>query len=204
MGFLVLALASSMAMGEIAKSAEDAKPLSVGDKAPKVKLVAMDGTTTSLKKVLAKGPTVLVFYRGGWCPYCNAHLSDLERVAPKLKEMGYQVVAVSPDLPVELGKMATKDSLGYELYSDSSTDAMQGFGVAYKLADDTYSMMKGKYGVDLETYSGKPHHVLPVPSVFLLDKKGKILFVHADPNYKVRMSGDEVLAAAKSAMSSGR
>jgi len=196
----VLISASQLSVAQIATSALDAKPLGVGDRAPNAHLMSIEGKDVRLKQILKKGPTVLIFYRGGWCPYCNAHLADLQNIQPDLQKLGYQIVAVSPDLPGELRKTMDKHSLGYQLVCDTQTEAMRGFHVAYRLDDPTYNVMKSKYGVDLESYSGKAHHVLPVPSVYIIDRKGKILFAHTDPNYKVRMKGDEVLAAAKAAL----
>ena len=95
--------------------------------------------------------------------------------------------------------MTTADHLNYRLFSDSQAEAMKKFGVAYRVDDTAVKVFKQKYNVDLERASGQTHHILPVPAVFILDSTGKIVFVHADPDYKVRMKGAEVLAAAKTA-----
>jgi peroxiredoxin len=144
-------------------------------------------------------PTVLIFYRGSWCPYCNLHLSNLVTVEEELRSLGYQIVAISPDRPEELNKMTKADHLNYRLFSDPQGDAMKKFGVAYQVDNTTLTNLKQKFNVDLERSSGQTHHILPVPSVFILDRGGKIVFVHADPDYRVRMKGAEVLAAAKAA-----
>jgi len=73
------------------------------------------------------------------------------------------------------------------------------FGVAYQVDNNTVTNYKRKFNLDLENSSGQTHHILPVPAVFIVDRGGKIVFVHADPDYKVRMKGAEVLAAAKAA-----
>ncbi len=142
---------------------------------------------------------MLIFYRGSWCPYCNAHLSDLVTVEEELRSLGYRIVAISPDRPEELNRMTTADHLNYRLFSDPQAEGMKKFGVAYQVGDTTVTSYKQKYNVDLERSSGQTHHILPVPAVFILDRVGKIVFVHADPDYKVRMKGADVLAAAKTA-----
>jgi peroxiredoxin len=129
---------------------------------------------------------VLIFYRGSWCPYCNAHLSDLVTVEEELRSLGYRIVAISPDRPEELNRMTTAEHLNYRLFSDPQAEAMKKFGVAYQVGDTTVTSYKQKYNVDLERSSGQTHHILPVPAVFILDRVGKIVFVHADPDYKVR------------------
>ena len=152
--------------------------------------------------LIAGKPTVLIFYRGSWCPYCNAHLSDLVTVEEQLRSLGYQIIAISPDRPEELNRMTTKDHLNYLLVSDPQAEAMKNFGVAYRVDDATIANYK-KFNVDLERSSGQTHHILPVPAVFIINRTGEIVFVHADPDYKVRMKGAEVLAAAaKSAAAS--
>jgi peroxiredoxin len=154
----------------------------------------------TLHGIIAGKPTVLIFYRGSWCPYCNAHLSDLVTVEEELRSLGYQIVAISPDRPEELNRMTIADHLNYRLFSDSQAEAMKKFGVAYRVDDTAVKNLKQKYNVDLERASGQTHHILPVPAVFVLDRAGKIVFVHADPDYKVRMKGAEVVAAAKTAI----
>ncbi len=95
--------------------------------------------------------------------------------------------------------MSDTDHLNYQLFSDEKNEAMRGFGVAYRVDDMTVSTYKQKHNVDLEKSSGQAHHILPVPSVFILDRSGKIVFIHADPDYKVRMKGSDVLSAAQAA-----
>jgi peroxiredoxin len=183
----------------VASSAKEAKPNEVGTAAPDAGLRDLDGNDVTLREIVAGKPTVLIFYRGSWCPYCNLHLSDLVTVEEELRSLGYQIVAISPDRPEELNKMTKADHLNYRLFSDPQGDAMKKFGVAYQVDNTTLTNLKQKFNVDLERSSGQTHHILPVPSVFVLDRGGKIVFVHADPDYRVRMKGAEVLAAAKAA-----
>jgi len=183
----------------VASSAQEARPIAVGAAAPDAALRDLDGNDVTLHAIVAGKPTVLIFYRGSWCPYCNLHLSDLVTVEEELRSLGYQIVAISPDRPEELNKMTAADHLNYRLFSDPQAEAMKKFGVAYQVDNTTFMNYKQKFSVDLESASGHNHHILPVPAVFILDRGGKIVFVHADPDYKVRMKGAEVLAAAKAA-----
>jgi peroxiredoxin len=195
-------LARANSTDEIPTSAQDAKPIAVGTDAPDAHLLDLDGKEVTLHAIVAGKPAVLIFYRGSWCPYCNAHLSDLVTVEEKLRSLGYQIIAISPDRPDELNRMTTKDHLNYLLFSDPQAEAMKNFGVAYRVDAAAIANYK-KFNVDLERSSGQTHHILPVPAVFIIDRTGKIVFVHADPDYKVRMTGAEVLAAAaKSASAS--
>jgi len=179
--------------------AADVCPVKVGSPLPNVALTAADGKAFDLNAAVAKKPTVLVFYRGGWCPYCNTQLSQLRKVEADLIKLGYQLLAISADRPEELGKSAQKNELKYTLLSDSKMTASQALGIAFRVDDETYVKYKG-YGLDLEKASGEKHHLLPVPAVFVIGTDGKIHFTYVNPDYSTRLSSDVLLAAAKAAL----
>ena len=103
---------------------------------------------------------------------------------------------MSPDRPEKLEQSLEVKGLGYALYSDSTLDVARRFGIVYQL-DDALVAEYADYGIDLEDVSGEPHHQLPVPSVFLVDPKGKILWVYSNPDYKIRPDNAKLLEAAK-------
>ena len=183
----------------VAMSATETKPMKAGSMVPETKLVGMDGKDVALASVLGGKPTVLIFYRGGWCPYCNRHLADLMKVEKDLVAKGYQLIGISPDTAEELNKSMEKEKLAYKLYSDSSADAMKKFGIAFKVEDELVAKYKNDYKIDLEKASGQTHHILPVPSVFVVDPSGKIIYAYSNPDYRVRLKGEEVLEAVESA-----
>lgn len=178
---------------KVADSATNAKPLQAGATAPDSSLKDMDGKPTSVKKVLAGEKTVLVFFRGGWCPFCNAQLADLGQSESKVIEAGWKIVAITPDTPEQIRKTVDKQKLSFQIYSDSPAEALKAFGVAFRVDDETYSLYKDKYKLDLETWSGQRHHILPVPSVYLIDEEGKIRFSYSNPDYKVRLKSGQIL-----------
>jgi len=184
---------------DVAPSASDVRPLLIGAAAPDASLRTMDGRPQTLKAALAGKPGVVIFYRGGWCPYCNAHLREIKGVEKDLARLGYTTVAVSPDRPEELAKTAKKHDLPYALLSDSKLEAARAYGIAFQLDPDTLKKY-AHYGVDLRKSSGEPHDWLPVPSVFLIGKDGTIKFSYTDPDYKVRLKGAVLLAVAKGAL----
>ncbi|MCB1214380.1 MAG: redoxin domain-containing protein, partial [Deltaproteobacteria bacterium] len=106
-------------------------------------------------------------------------------------------LAISPDKPEKIAASKKANKQGYELYSDSGADAMKAFGVAFKLDEETVKLYKENYGIDIEADSGQNHHLLPVPSVFIINQAGKIVYVHSNPDYKVRLSAEEILNAIK-------
>ncbi|HET9033943.1 MAG TPA: peroxiredoxin-like family protein [Dokdonella sp.] len=141
-------------------------------------------------------PAILVFYRGGWCPYCNTQLSDLRLIIKDVEALGYHVIAISPDRPEELARTMTRDKLDYTLLSDSKAAALKAFGIAFRVDDETIRKYQG-YGIDLEKASGESHHALPVSSVFIVDRAHKLQFSFTHPDYKVRVPGSVILAAAE-------
>jgi peroxiredoxin len=181
----------------IAERAEDAKPIQNGP-VPNGPLKTLEGRDTTLHQVLGGKAAVLIFYRGGWCPFCVRHLSELSQVLPDIKKLGVQLVAISPDLPSELAKAGDKSKLEYGLFSDSGVELAKKFGLAFRVDDATFERYKG-FGIDLEKSSGQNHHVLPVPAVYVVDAKGQIQFVHTDPDYRKRLKGSVILEAAKKA-----
>jgi peroxiredoxin len=106
------------------------------------------------------------------------------------------VLAISPDRPERMRKSLEAKGLGYTLYSDSSLDAARAFGIAFQVDAKTLEAYRG-YGIDLEAASGRSHHQLPVPSVFLVEAGGVIRWVYSNPNYKVRPENAALLDAAR-------
>ena len=171
-------------------------PLLLGNALPDVELRTLEGAPIALKDAVGGKPAALVFYRGGWCPYCNLQLSGLRLIRKDLDALGFQLIAISPDTPAELKKTLDKEALDYRLLSDSSAAAMRAFGVGDEVDAETLKKLSG-YGIDLEKASGERHHVLPVPSVYLVDAKGTLQFSYVHPDYTVRLPEEVVLAAAR-------
>jgi peroxiredoxin len=170
--------------------------LKVGDSIPDVTLHTVDNQEVKLRTLVAEKPTVLIFFRGGWCPYCNAQLSSLVGIEQELNKDGVQLIAIGMDKPSKLSETMQHDKLDYTLLSDSDAKAVKAFGIAYKVDDATLARMKS-FNVDLDTATGNSDHILPHPSVFVVNTSGVIRFVHADTNFKVRLAASKVLEAAK-------
>lgn len=182
-----------------ADSADAARPLQRGAAAPAVKLTAADGRKVDLGAAFAAQPTILVFYRGSWCPYCNRQLAALGEAQEELQKMGYQVLAVSPDTAAGLEAMAGKNHLSYQLLSDHEMTASAAYGVAFKLSPEVEQAYR-KHGVTLAPLPGGDGYWLPVPAVFIVDRTGVIRFAYSNPDYKTRLQVSDLLAAAKAAL----
>ena len=159
----------------VATNADEVHPILVGMKVPDVTLTEVDGKPVRLYSFLEKKPTVLVFYRGGWCPYCNLQLSGLHDIESKVLQLGYQLVAVSADRPMNVEKSIEKHELHFTSLSDSDKVAAKAFGLAFKVNEKTLESYK-KFGINLTEASGADDHVLPVPAVFIVGTDGTILF----------------------------
>lgn len=194
---LLMICSAAFAVNDLATAPDQIRPILLGSKMPDVKLATLANQPTTLKAQVGGKPAILVFYRGGWCPYCNLQLSELRLIQKQAQALGYRIIAISPDRPAELTKTLGDDKLEYTLLSDGKADALRAFGIGYRLDDATYAKYKGM-GLDLETRSGgQPHHALPVPSVFIVDRDGLLQFSYSHPDYRVRVPGSVVLAAAK-------
>ena len=182
----------------LAQAQTNTTALKVGDAIPDVKLRTEDDKDVSLKKLVSEKPTVLIFYRGGWCPFCNQHLQSLAGIEEDLNKAGAQLLAISMDQPSKLKATPDREKLHYRLLSDSDAGAAKAFGIAFKVDDATVEKYKG-YGINLDTASGRDHHILPHPAVFVADTSGKIRFAHINPDYKVRLEPKKILEAAQAA-----
>lgn len=190
---LSLVFATSVMAG-VPDAAADAEPLQTGVQVPNPEVRTLEGKVVPLDTVRNGDPVVLVFYRGGWCPFCMRHLSALQEVKEDLHGLGWRIVGVSPDKPENLRGAMEKADVAYDLVSDSDMAAARAFGVAFEVGTEERKNLKS-HGIDLESASGKTHHQLPVPSVFAIDAAGEIQFVYSNPDYKTRLSGEALLKA---------
>lgn len=168
------------------------RPLPTGSAIPEDSIVrTIDGESFSLNQAIHDQPTVLIFYRGGWCPYCNAYLRDLRLAEPELVGLGYQILAVSTDTPEEISAFNEDLDLPYTLLSDASLDVAAKFGIRYKVIQTYLDHVK-----DLDLVSKNGGYLL-TPGAFIFDQQGIIRFSYVNNNYAVRVSRDKLLDAAR-------
>lgn len=187
---LLMGNLSGQPASEVPEKPTDIAPLLIGEKAPSASLRSVDDTETPLQEILKLKPTVLIFYRGGWCPYCNLQLSELQAIEAGILKLGYQIVAVSPDSPERIKSSIDKHELNYRIFSDSQMRMAKEFGLAYKAPKRN---LKGLS----KSSAGKNPGWLPVPAVFVLNTEGIILFEYINPDYSTRLPGGLLLAALK-------
>jgi peroxiredoxin len=183
----------------VPNSSSEICPIKTGEKIPELIYTAADGSSFNLNNAVKEKPAVLIYYRGGWCPYCSKQLMSLQELEPKLLELGYNIIAVSPDRPGKILEGVPDKKFNYTLLSDSKMTEARKLGIAFKVDEETIIKYKD-YKIDLEEASGQNHHMLPVPAVFIIGTDEVIKFSYVNPDYKIRLDEDILLAAAKSAL----
>jgi len=175
--------------------AEQVQPLLPGMKTPSFTVQDVKGGSVDFDPAKLEKPLVLTFFRGGWCPYCNLHLAEMRHAETALKELGFDIWFISVDKPEMLYESLDQPDIAYTILSDSKLEATRAFGLAFRVDDETYERYLN-YGIYLEKASGETHHVLPAPATFIIGMDGIINFQYTNPDYKVRLHPDVLLAAA--------
>lgn len=193
----VLSIANAVAVdrSQIKDKAEDVTPLLNGAQVPAATVKLADGSPVSLQAMLLQKPSVIVFYRGGWCPYCSRQLAEFKNIEKDLVKQGYQILAISPESPESLQAQKLKTEFAAQLISDQNLEAIKAFGVGFYVPNDTRKLYKEKMDIDL-TADKDDRAVLPAPAIFITDTKGQVLFNYVNPNFRVRPSAELVLSAA--------
>ena len=187
---------------EIAASANDVNPVKTGEMAPRFTVRTVDDEPFVFDPENLDSPAILITFRGGWCPYCNLHLSELRNVLPELQAKGIDVYFLSGDRPellyASLNQETQEDieGLGYTILSDASIEAALALGIAFKVADESVSRMEDR-GMDLGDSSMAKFRALPVPAVYMIDKSGMVTYSFVEADYKVRLPAAELLKAAE-------
>ena len=171
-----------------------AAAMTVGETAPAFKAQDGAGRTVELRQLLKKGPVVLYFYRGQWCPFCNKELSQLQDSLQVLTSKGAQVVVVTPETPENIDKTVAKTKATFPIVHDQNLTIMKAYKTAFTVDDATAQKYQG-FGVDLKKANGLDQAVLPVPATYVIGRDGKIKFAFFNPDYRHRASVRQVAAA---------
>lgn len=170
--------------------------LRAGTPLPRFALPNALGKTVDVSEALARGPLVLSFYRGGWCPYCSAELRALQLALPGLKALGASLIAVSPDLPDHSLSTAEKHALDFNILSDAGNMVARRFGLVFGVPDDVRQLYLGS-GLDLAARAGGTAWELPIPATYLVGRNGLVRLAFVDADYTQRLDPAEILDALK-------
>ncbi|HEV8282957.1 MAG TPA: peroxiredoxin-like family protein [Chitinophagaceae bacterium] len=168
---------------------EKPEGLFINSKAPDFKAKDQNGNEVVLKDIRKKGPVVLIFYRGYWCPYCNKELQKLEDSLQLIKEKGAQLIAITPEKQEGIAKTIEKTKASYSIVADSAMKIMKAYDVAYQVDDKTVGRYK-MANIDLAENNGQKAGsiYLPVPAVYIINKDGEISYRFFDFDYRNQAS----------------
>jgi len=176
---------------------QGANAISVGQQAPNFELPNPNGEIISLEQLLTKGPVIVTFYRGSWCPYCNLQLRALQARLEEINALDATLVAISPQVPD--GSM-TKDEISkmdFTVLSDQDAKIASQYGIAWEVPTFLLEHMRIDRNLDLETINNGNGSVLPIPATFVLDRHGIITWRYVDVDYRTRSEPDDVIKALK-------
>lgn len=179
----------------VSKSGVLENAMQVGDKAPDFSLTNAKGEEVKLSTYLAKGPVVLTWYRGGWCPYCNITLNRLQKELPKFTALGANLLALSPELPDSSISTSEKNELTFEVLSDIGNKVARDYGVVYKLTD--YVANAYQKGFDLHKYNGDESDELPLSATYIIAQDGTIKYAFLDADYRNRAEPSDIIEVLK-------
>ena len=182
---------------ELIASGIKASVLKEGDHVDDFVLNDANGKPLRLKSLLAHGPVVISFYRGGWCPYCNIELRGLQRVMEQIAALGASLVAISPELPDNSLSTIEKNDLTFPVLSDIGNVIGRQFGIVYRISEKMLGLFE-RSNLDLAKVNGSRAAAdLPMPGTFVLDKSGVIRLAFVDEDYTKRLDPDDVLNALR-------
>lgn len=187
----------------LAASGITQRALQAGDRAPDFSLPDATGKLWRLNNALRKGPIVISFYRGGWCPYCNLTLRALQQILPAIHQLGAQLVAISPQTPDESLSTAEKNELQFPVLSDSQSRAACSFGIAFELAEELRPIYT-KFQHALPDKNGDASWMLPIPATYIIDQEGIIRLAFQDTDYRNRLEPAEILCALEALATGSR
>lgn len=167
----------------------------VGDKAPDFSLTNAKQETVSLSDYLKKGPVILTWYRGGWCPYCNITLHELQMRLPEFEALGANLIALTPELPDKSLSTKEKNDLEFEVLSDVGNQVAGQYGVVFQLTPEVEEAYQNSFG--LYDYNGDSTAQLPLAATYVIAQDGKIVYAFLDPDYRNRAEPDYILKALK-------
>jgi peroxiredoxin len=180
------------ATAELIASGQAGRALKAGDKAPAFVLNDPDGKPVSSRDLLAKGPLVVSFYRGVWCPYCNLELQALQAALPAIEERGASVIAISPQTAPNSRRSQRENKLGFPILSDVKAEVANAFGIRFALPDYLVAVYKG-FKNDLPLVNDDPSWVLPMPARYVIGTDGVIAYAEVNPDYTQRPDPSELL-----------
>ncbi len=180
------------AAAELAATGLADRAVGVGERPPDFVLPGVDGGPVALADLRARGPVVVVFYRGGWCPYCNVELRAWERHMPELTALGAGLLAISPESPDVSAATSAGDGLSFDVLADHDNVVARTFRIVHAVPADTLARLESR-GESLASRQGTAHPEIPLPATYVIDPDGVVRFAFVDADYTRRAEPADVL-----------
>jgi peroxiredoxin len=177
---------------ELIQSGQAQRAKKAGDTAPEFTLLDPEGKPVASRDLLAKGPLVVSFYRGVWCPYCNLELQALQAALPEIMSRGASLVAISPQTAPNSRKSQRENKLDFPILSDVKSEVANAFGIRFSLSEELVGLYKS-FKNDLPTFNDDPSWVLPMPARYVISTSGVIAYAEVNPDYTQRPDPSELL-----------
>ncbi len=179
---------------ELVEAGAADRALKVGEQVPEFTLKDPEGNDISCRALLAKGPLIVSFYRGVWCPYCNMDLQALQEALPEYERRGASLVAISPQVTSNGAKSMRDNKLTFPVLSDPGNDVASRFGILYHLPDYLVELYRDTFKIDLPQINGEPSWTLPLPGRFVIAPDRTILYAEVSADYTRRPDPAELLS----------
>ena len=179
------------AIRSLIESGQAGRALKTGDKAPMFTLPDPSGNLLSLNELLARGPLVLSFYRGVWCPFCNLELRALEEALGEIQAHGASLVAISQQTAPNSRKAQRENGLSFPILSDKGGAVGAAFGIRWNVPADMLEVHR-KLGGPLEIFNGEDSGTLPMPARYVIAQDGIIAYAEVNPDYTQRPEPNEL------------
>jgi peroxiredoxin len=179
---------------EIMASDAGGHALNVGSTATDFTLPNANGEPTNLNQLLEKGPVIINFYRGGWCPFCNLEFKSLHEILPQINELGATLVGISPELPDNSLSTIEKHQIQFEVLSDVGNTIAEAYGIVMKVPEVIQPLYL-QWGLDLPKVNGEDTWELPIPATYVINRKGEIVAAYVNKNYTERMEPADIIKA---------
>ncbi|MGI8599719.1 MAG: peroxiredoxin-like family protein, partial [Chitinophagaceae bacterium] len=166
--------------------------LFINSKAPDIKAKDQNGGDVVLKDLRKKGPVVVLFYRGHWCPYCNKELSRFQDSLQLLTDKGATLIAITPESTEGINQTITKTGATFPIVFDEGMHISKKYGVSFVVDDKTAARYKN-FGTDLLQINRQKTPTLPVPAVYVINRDGTITYRFFESDYKRRPSVQEII-----------
>lgn len=169
----------------------------VGAQAIPFTLADAQGKNHSLVNLLRDGPVVLVFYRGGWCPYCNLQLAAYQEILEEIEALGGQLVAIAPEPAPAMSETVARHDLGYLVLTDDDNQVARKYGLAFELSAELRDLYL-QFNLPIQTKKGTTdRYELPLPATYVVAPSGEIHWAFINADYTQRAEPADILAALK-------